>query len=263
MKGLKTVCIAIVVLCLFIGGIVFDIFVIGKFKNNAAIHHNEDTMSILYNLIQHQSITPSSFQVTLKISGNQKLHDTNNLSPSEREKLIQTLNDIIGAVKDSASMCKGGEYVLGLQNYWKDNQSTQGYDVNQTIKCEFPAQQKDSYTSFVNKILKLSDSNEFLGTSISAPQPFIPNKELNEHYETLQNKILSQVQHLSDSYSKVLNRECRVATINMAKKPAFPLSTNFANNNVLFAKSSDIAVNLPSLEAIEIQSNAEIELQCK
>lgn len=264
MNWLKTSSIVIIVLCLFIGGIIFDIVVIKKFTNtiNNSNGDSSDSLTISQNIEAYKVATPTSFHVPIHIVSTQKLRDLTTLDSNQRGQIMQTFDTIIATIKENEAICKGGEYFLGITQYWKNNQMQNGYDANLRITCKFTVSQKDSYFTFISKILTITDNNEFLETSIAQLQPILLKEEQKRYETEMQDSILIQAQELSKLYSDKLKLKCDIARLTFDRRSTQPILYK-ANVASIRDNVSSMSTHLPVIQDEELTMQATLQLRCQ
>lgn len=259
MGWVKGISISIIVLCLFIGGILFDIFVIKKYFNKD--FGDSKDMLISQSVSIKKKIKPTTFSVRLDISGNDKLRALSSLDSTERVKITQSFNDIINAINASSGVCSGGSYYVRLQDYYADNTRKNGYVANMNIDCEFIESKKSVYDTFLNKVNSIVDSSGFLAVSIPPINGVITQEENEKYAQELQLELVSKIDSMKAQYEKKLNAKCGISNLDF-NSMQYPV---FRENAVLMsAKSAGESYDsaLPVLKEEDIESKANIVLRC-
>ncbi|MWV63031.1 hypothetical protein DCO58_01015 [Helicobacter saguini] len=245
MAWVKNICIMLIALTLFAGGILFYIFVIEKWNGKDVV--KTDEMNITQNISIKKSVMPSTFQGNIEIVGTNKLRELDNIDSKQKNRITQDFNSIITAIKEYSNICNGGGYSLGLKDYYDNNVRKKGYDARSQIECKISETQKNSYNDLLNKINKIIDSNEYLDIVIHPLNPIITEQENDKYIQELQYDLLSKIDNIAKEYEKRLNKTCKTSNINfdsihypMLKSASMSLSTQDSNIELPITKEENI-----------------------
>lgn len=269
MVWVKNISIAILVLLVFVGGVFFDIFVIEKFNNKDEIKESKH-IAITQNVSVSKKVLPQTFSTQLNISGTSKLKEKTSMESSEKNKLIETFNNIINIIKEN-KICDGGAFHINLTNFWENNTNKMGYDAGMNISCEFKQDAHATYNEILSKISKIIDSNEYLEMPIPPIHAIITNDEYEKYTQGLRYDLITKVNNLKNEYAKQLNSVCSIAKVDYTQNRG--ISNLAYNSPVMLAKSANsgsiskenaININgeLPIVKESELRADANVALLC-
>ncbi|RDU67524.1 hypothetical protein CQA53_00415 [Helicobacter didelphidarum] len=262
MFWVKSISIAVVLLALFVGGILFDIFVVKKMP--VSLHSgNKDSLKISQQIKVNKMVTPTSFRVRIAIRGNMKLRLLTTINEVERQQIMTTFNTIIALIKENSSICSGGENSIGPEEYWENNGKTkQGYNAIIQARCEFNESQKDTYITFLNKVIVATQANDLLAVSVPPLESFVPEKERAKYTGELKDSIIQQAKDMSQYYAKNLSTTCKISKIDFPYVH-FPMSMVLNAKSVVADSDTRIDVKLPVPEEQEVRIDANVEISCE
>ncbi len=234
MRWVKFIGAFVILLLLFVGGIVFDIFVIQKFSHKDNFINNltnKDDLKIEQNIYVSKDIESSLIKTSLNILESNTLHNLQSISPIQRDNITQTLNNIIKLTQENENICKNNSYVFTpnyTNNYEKGD--SRGYKIQLNIKCEMDKSQYDTYTKFFNKILEIIDSSEFLDISFGSLDFALSQQEQQKYEAELRQMALKQANDLISQYNENLKTSCYIGKINFGQA-ILPVQKNYMTMN--------------------------------
>lgn len=264
-KGIFVAFIALVALGLFAGGILFYMFVIDKSKGGGLIQND---IAISQNVTLKKSIKPSNFNASLDISGSSKLRGLENLESNQKNNILQEFNNITTAIKEHESICSGGGFWLGQQDFYDNNVRKKGHNAIAKIECEFEEKDKSAYNDLLNKINKIIESNEYLSLNIGAINPMIKDDDAQKYLQDLRYEMIDKIDAIRAIYESKLKSKCKIVAINF--EPAnYPYYTLERGSAMLASKADSIMpkenlpeINLPIIKEQEVTSKASVSFSC-
>lgn len=215
MRWVKFIGVACIVLCLFAGGIAFDIFVVQKFTHKNVVEATQNNhIEISQSIETSKDIKPDLLQMELSIVESKILKNTPTLTESQREHITKKLDSIITLAQANKDICKYSPYTFGpTETYDYKNEMKAGYSIALNIKCKMKEETYKQYEEFVSQIKKVVYQDEWLDFRNHAFK-FVLSDSLQETQKVaLREQSIKQANTLKDEYSKNLNAKCNITNM--------------------------------------------------
>lgn len=194
----------------------------------------------------------------INVISSSKLRNIGELSNKNRDKIINTINEIINEAKNT-DICKGGSfYINPIISYDKGSRKTIGQNINFNLNCKFTKNDLNIYNNFLSNIEKHIAKNELL----ALPQPSlnyrITEDEINNVKEELFDNFLSTISNIEDKYSNLVDKKCKANNINYGESPKIypmPLSAK--------VQDSTMSISAPIQDKTRIDIEIVMQLNCK
>lgn len=259
MFWVKSIALSLFVLCLFVGGVVFDIFVIKKYAKDSS-----DDISVTQSISVSAMVAPSVYNASISIVGNDKLKALSELSDSQKAEIIKTFTDAISIANENNAICASSGYNLQLVDFYQDK--SKHYSAHSSISCEFKSADRAKFSEAFKKINDIVKKSEFLVINISMQPPRVDSKDIDAL--NLEGEIIKKAQTQGETYAKSLNATCQIANMAFDNQHFAPISP-LRNANLSMASSqSNIEVTPDSMfkdapKSEEITKSASVSFKCK
>ncbi len=269
MRWLKFIGIASIVLCLFAGGIVFDIFVVQYFTHKKTLESAQNNQTQITQDIQvTQAIKPDLVQMEMSVTESNMLYNTPTLAEKQRESIMQKLNAIIKLTQTHKNICKYNPYAFGPRSYDRlADTSNRGYMVNLHINCKMQEADSKDYEEFVAQLKKIVYEDEWLDFSIRAFE-LLASDSLQTAQEKILRKLAIQQAHtLTTEYDQNLNMQCAIASLsfgqNARKYYASSVATTMQNSQQTLDSNINVKALITEATEIIMPMNAQLHIVCK
>ncbi len=274
MRWVKFIGIACIVLCLFAGGIAFDIFVVQKFTHKNVIETTQDNhMEVSQTIATSKDIKPDLLQMDMSIIESKTLRDTSTLTESQREHITKKLDSIITLAQANKDICKYSPYAFGpTETYDYKSERKAGYSISLNIKCKMKEDTYKQYEELMSQIKKIVYQDEWLDFKNHSFK-FVLSDSLQETQKiALREQILKQANTLKDEYSKNLNAKCSIAQISLYEDSlsgadrSMGYGLNRMANDSTEKKVVDSKINIKSLMesfVVPLRLSMNVKFACK
>ena len=201
---------ALAVLIVFIAGVVFD----AKFLSQDQFSDKE----LKFNRLIQESVDfiPDGFNASINIESANSLRTKTQIAPDELEIITATLDKALNLTKDS-QICKAATYSIEPSYSYNDGaRIISGQLVNFNVKCEFDKQNIQKYEELITALNSLIKNNEFITMNLPAISQSSSNLLKTQNSELLHSKILNTAISKAESYSKELNKNCLLNSVDFS-----------------------------------------------
>ncbi len=273
MRWVKIISIGVLFLCLFVGGIAFDIFVVQKFSHRGdsvmlANNAMNDNLKLEQNIHVSKMLEPTMLKTSLEIVESNVLSNLQEIATNQRDNITKTLDIIVKLAQDNKDICRVSPYFISPYYKFEDQNNSQkrSYKISMKIDCKMDKTKYEDYKKFFNKILEHVDSNEFLDISFGFID-FVPSKTQIADYESqLRQTAIEQAQALSLKYNESLKAKCNISNIRFGHT-SLPTTRN---NSIQMVLARDSHVSLDKIadsqllsSNIEMSLSTQFEFICK
>lgn len=215
--------------------------------------------------ITSKEIEPKFLFANIRIESSSTLRNIGELKNSDREEIINTLNDVINETQNS-KICKGGSFsITPIINYDKDKRKTIGQNVNFNLNCKFTKDDLSTYNKLLSNINDAISKNKLL----SLPQPSMNYRITEDEIEITKGELfdgfLGEIREIENKYSKILNKSCKSSNINYGENPKVNQVATF--KSVMSADSAVangiIPTSAPIVDTTRITIDVIVQLNCK
>lgn len=271
MQWLKIIGVAVVVLCLFLGGIVFDIFVVQHFTNkNVAESRQIEQTEITQNIDITNNVKPDLLKMSIGITSSNKLFTTTSLTESQREYIIQQLNAILQLSQTYKNICKYQPYIFEPRfSYVGQNSQLNGYNVGFNIDCKMQEADYKNYEEFISQVKKIIYKDDWLDFRIKAFDFALTETLQKEQEPILRELAIKNSNALVAEYSKNFVTKCSIASISFGQNA---ITTNMlsavgaTSNNVSYegiSEQLDIKKLMTDATDLPISLSASLRIVCQ
>lgn len=246
-KGLG---IGFLCLLLFVAGVVFNV----EFLNKDTTNQN---LSFSRTIETSMQTKPDIFYANINFWANENLSSKIILSNEEKAQISNTFNEILERSKKE-NFCSGGSFSLEPNFSYKDGiQSLKGQRLNANLRCEFKADNLNSFNELLNDLNSIIAKSEFIGISVPALEPQFSKQMLTANKEKLYNELLKKAYSYEKIYSLDLNKTCVLRNLNISPSAnVYP--------RALSAKAADsVELSLPIIKDEEQSINGTALFICK
>ncbi|CAM2813863.1 hypothetical protein [Helicobacter felis] len=204
MKYVKLAIAVIFTLGLFMGGLAFERFVLGKHSSF------REVSKITMPLQVAQQITPKAYSAHLVFSSTNALLEAKSLEATQKQAIKESFNQINKLAKDSG-FCQQTSYNLHPNySFLNGKQELSGHGLNAVMICNLSTSKLDSYEKFKNKIVQIATQNGFFVLNTPALYPSMQDMD----WTPLQNALLKKAQDKVATLSRELKKQCRMQHLN-------------------------------------------------
>ncbi|GMB89575.1 hypothetical protein NHP190002_02530 [Helicobacter ailurogastricus] len=198
MKYIKSACVAVAFLGVFIGGLSFERFVLGK-------HTQAQETSVALQIKSTQSLAPKAYGAHFIFEGSQGLLKSPSLSP-EQEKTIKESFKEINDLAQEDHLCQQAIYNLRPRYTFGPKQELSGYSLQGAMDCKIPADKLKAYNTLKDKISQIALKSGLILPSTPALYPQI--KEID--WSTLRQDLIKKAQEQTNWMGKQLKKQCHI-----------------------------------------------------
>ncbi|WP_104757724.1 hypothetical protein [Helicobacter salomonis] len=200
MKYVKLAVAVIVTLGLFIGGLAFERFVLGRHSVRAP------ASQINLELKESQQVTPKAYSVQLLFSSGSALLNAQNLSVEQEDSIKNAFKQINLLAKES-KLCQETSYSLRPSyNFVEHKQALSGYRLYAGMACEFDVTKAGAYEKLRDQIARIAAENTFFVLNTPALHLRVDAKDR----AGLQTLLLNKAQQERDLFAKTLGKQCLI-----------------------------------------------------
>lgn len=276
MQWVKIIVTAVVVLCLFAGGIAFDIFVVQKFTNKNTIvaeSKQEEQTEITQNIEASTKVKPSLLKMHIGITSSNMLFNTQSLTEAQRDGITKQLDSILQLSQNYKSICKYKPYIFEPRlSYIPDNvgKNTQigGYNVNFNMDCQMQEADYKSYEDFISQVKKIVYKDGWLDFRIEAFDLALTESMQKEQGQILRELAIKNANELTAEYSKNLGAKCSLVAISFGQNiiPRSILSTLDSTANATYTnimpEKLDVKTLMENARDLPVSLNANLRIVC-
>lgn len=271
MQWVKIIGTAVIVLCLFIGGIAFDIFVVQHFTNKNIVESKQSNQTeITQNIEVTNKVKSNLLKMSVGITPSNKLFTTPSLTEEQRENIIQQLNSILKLSQTYKNICRYQPYVFEPRsNYVGQDLQIRGYNVRFNIDCKMQETEYSSYEEFISQVKKIVYKDSWLDFRIKAFDFDLTESLQKEQDSILRKLAIKNANDLVAEYGKNLETKCTLASmsfgqnampINMLSEVGFaPKSLNYENSTAQF----DLKTLTSDIPDLPVSLNANLRILCE
>ncbi|BCZ18417.1 hypothetical protein NHP190012_00590 [Helicobacter sp. NHP19-012] len=165
MRYVKNAFVIAVFLGVFIGGLSFERFVLGK-------HQKNQESSIALQIKSTQALTPKAYSAHFIFSASQELLKSQTLSP-EQDKAIKESFKEINDLAQKSHLCQQATYSLHPYYSFGPKQNLNGYNLQGVMDCKIPADKLKAYDDLKDKISQVVSKTGLILPSTPALYPQI------------------------------------------------------------------------------------------
>ncbi|MFC3848452.1 hypothetical protein ACFOPX_08025 [Helicobacter baculiformis] len=238
MRYVKLIVAVVFALGIFVGGLAFERFVLGKHALRT------ETSQISLELKERQQVTPKAYSTHLLFSSSNALLSAQSLT-TEQEESIRNAFKQINLLARESKLCQEASYSLRPNYSFADHKQTLlGHKLYANMACEFDVAKVDAYEKLRDQIAKIATENTFFVLNTPALQLQASAQDrLN-----LQTTLLDKAQKERDLFAKALNKQCRIKDLSF-----YASEDNFAR----FATARESAPR-----HMQLSLNARLTLRC-
>ncbi|WP_205588320.1 hypothetical protein [Helicobacter vulpis] len=191
-----------VALGVFIGGLAFERFVLGK-------HFRGQALQVALELQESQQVPPKTYNAHLLFSSTNTLLNAPELSASQEESLKEAFAQINRLARES-QLCQETSYSVRPNYSFVDHKQTlSGHRLYASMACKFGVAKIAEYEQLRDKIAKIAADNELFVLNT----PALHLQADSQDRTNLQNALVSQAQAKRDLFSKTLKKQCHIKNL--------------------------------------------------
>ncbi|WP_104749152.1 hypothetical protein [Helicobacter cynogastricus] len=200
MKYIKLALAIVFTLSVFIGGLLFERFVLGKHPSFGEV--SKITMPIQTT----QQITPKAYSAHLVFSSTNALLEAKSLDATQEQAIKESFNQINGLAKESG-FCQQTSYSLHPNySFLNGKQELTGHGLSAMMICKLPTSKLNDYEKFKDKITQIATQNGFFVLDTPALYPSMQDMD----WTSLQDALLKKAQDKVATLSRELNKQCHI-----------------------------------------------------
>ena len=201
---------ALAVLIVFVAGVVFD----AKFLSQDQFSDKE--LKFSRTIDESVEFIPDRFSANINIESTNSLRTKAQISTDELGIITATLDKALNLAKNS-QICKASTYSIEPNYSYNDGaRIISGQLVNFNIKCEFAKNDINKYEGLIKALNEVVKSSEFIAINLPAIAQSSSPTTISQNNEILHNKILNNAIAKAQYYSKELNRNCLLNSLDFS-----------------------------------------------
>lgn len=277
MQWFKIISVAIVALCLFAGGIAFDIFVVQNFTNKSIADKNitesnrSKQLEITQNIEVTNKIKPNLLKMSIGITSSNTLSTTSSLTEVQREHITKQLNAILQLSQNYKGICKYKPYVFEPRFSHTESQSGQisGYNVSFNIDCKMQEADYNSYEDFISQVKKIIYNDSWLDFKIRAFDFALTDSLQKEQEPILRELAIKNANGLVAEYNKNFDAKCNIASISFEQNAIqvdMLSAVNTTSNSINYESMPaqlDIKTLMANAADLPISLDANLQIICQ
>ncbi|BCZ17877.1 hypothetical protein NHP190003_11590 [Helicobacter sp. NHP19-003] len=198
MRYIKGAFIVVVFLGVFIGGLSFERFILGK-------HSRQKENSISMQIKSTQVLTPKAYRVHFIFGASQELLKSQALS-SEQDKAIKESFKEINNLAQKSHLCQQATYSVHPYYTFAPKQEISGYSLQGVMDCRIPADQLKGYNDLKDKISQVATQSGLILPSTPALYPQV--EEID--WSALRQDLIKKAQEQVIWMGKQFNKQCYI-----------------------------------------------------
>lgn len=259
MRWVKLTSIVCIVLCLFAGGIAFDIFIVQKFTYKNTLESRQDNqIEILQSIEISRDIKPDLLQTNIGIVGGRTLENSS-LTDSNRELITKKLDSIAAIVKANKDICK---YIPYYQPVIHDNNNEKRIgNTYLNIECNIHETNNKQYEDLISQIKNIVDQDEWLDFNFNSFMFALSDSAQTSQEAMLREQIIKKANDIGNEYSKNLNAKCNIAQMLFNKDLMYSMKNDFEDKKAIDFKTD--MKNFLEYIFVPLKLGASIKFLCK
>ncbi|WP_120944308.1 MULTISPECIES: SIMPL domain-containing protein [Helicobacter] len=227
----------VLALGVFIGGLVFERFVLGK-------HTRGQATQVILELKESQQAVPETYSAHLIFSSGNALLNTPDLSAAQEESIKEAFAQI-NLLARKNQVCQEATYSLRPNySFVEHKQTLTGHRLYASMVCTFGVAKMGAYEQLRDKVAKIAADNAFFVLNTPALHLHANSKDRLR----LQDALLAQAQAQSALFAKTLSKQCYIKNL------------SFYTNEDNFTRFANAHESAP--RHMQLNLNARLTLRC-
>ncbi|RAX57433.1 hypothetical protein CCZ01_06235 [Helicobacter monodelphidis] len=254
---LKYVVAGVCIVGAFVGGIFFEILT-DKLKKELEQENLEFSRNISVNSMMMATLFTSTptFNAAKLLSSKAEL--------TSEDKVA--VGDLFAKILERVSrekFCSGGSYeVRPIYRYEEGARNIIGQELDSRLQCKITKEQLESYSALLHDLDRFVSESGYATLNIPALEQTFSTEEMNENEDKMYEELLLKASKYAESYSKILNRQCRVVTMQIGNGHIVPRM--LAASPMADGGSLRMAKNTtPIVQDREFSSQAVVQFSCR